>query len=66
VLHCVLIESPESLNIIQKAHIKSIISLLYKHGRNHKVSICYFYKHMHRLYIVENGILRMLLTIQSL
>uniref|UniRef100_A0A8C1V9U0 Ryanodine receptor 3 n=1 Tax=Cyprinus carpio TaxID=7962 RepID=A0A8C1V9U0_CYPCA len=37
VLHCILIESPESLNIIQKAHIRSIISLLYKHGRNHKI-----------------------------
>ncbi|XP_043075889.1 ryanodine receptor 3 isoform X1 [Puntigrus tetrazona] len=37
VLHSILIESPESLNIIQKAHIKSIISLLYKHGRNHKI-----------------------------
>ena len=38
VLHCILIESPEALNIIQRGHIKSIISLLYKHGRNHKVS----------------------------
>jgi hypothetical protein len=38
VLHCILIESPEALNIIQRTHIKSIISLLYKHGRNHKVS----------------------------
>lgn len=37
VLHCILVESPEALNIIQRAHIKSIISLLYKHGRNHKV-----------------------------
>ncbi|XP_068071751.2 ryanodine receptor 3 isoform X2 [Danio rerio] len=37
VLHCILNESPESLNIIQKAHIKSIISLLYKHGRNYKI-----------------------------
>ncbi|XP_020570403.2 ryanodine receptor 3 isoform X4 [Oryzias latipes] len=37
VLHCILVESPEALNIIQKAHIKSIISLLYKHGRNHKI-----------------------------
>lgn len=37
VLHCILIESPEALNIIQRAHIESIISLLYKHGRNHKV-----------------------------
>ncbi|XP_061668950.1 ryanodine receptor 3 [Syngnathoides biaculeatus] len=37
VLHCVLIESPEALNIIQRGHIKSIISLLYKHGRNHKI-----------------------------
>lgn len=38
VLYCVLIESPEVLNIIQENHIKSIISLLDKHGRNHKVS----------------------------
>lgn len=37
VLHCILVESPEALNIIQRAHIKSIIYLLYKHGRNHKV-----------------------------
>lgn len=37
VLHCILVESPEALNIIQKGHIKSIVSLLYKHGRNHKV-----------------------------
>uniref|UniRef100_A0A8C4N5Z1 Ryanodine receptor 3 n=1 Tax=Eptatretus burgeri TaxID=7764 RepID=A0A8C4N5Z1_EPTBU len=37
VLHCVLIESPEALNIIKEDHIKSIISLLDKHGRNHKV-----------------------------
>lgn len=38
-LYCVLIESPEVLNIIQENHIKSIISLLDKHGRNHKVGI---------------------------
>lgn len=38
VLHCVLVESPEALNIIKEGHIKSIISLLDKHGRNHKVS----------------------------
>ncbi|XP_060765620.1 ryanodine receptor 1 isoform X1 [Neoarius graeffei] len=37
VLYCVLIESPEVLNIIQENHIKSIIALLDKHGRNHKV-----------------------------
>uniref|UniRef100_A0A8C5PNN5 Ryanodine receptor 1 n=1 Tax=Leptobrachium leishanense TaxID=445787 RepID=A0A8C5PNN5_9ANUR len=37
VLYCVLIESPEVLNIIKEDHIKSIISLLDKHGRNHKV-----------------------------
>uniref|UniRef100_A0A8C3B4F7 Ryanodine receptor 3 n=1 Tax=Cyclopterus lumpus TaxID=8103 RepID=A0A8C3B4F7_CYCLU len=37
VLHCILLESPEALNIIQRGHIKSIISLLYKHGRNHKI-----------------------------
>lgn len=39
VLYCVLIESPEVLNIIQENHIKSIISLLDKHGRNHKVGV---------------------------
>lgn len=33
-----LVESPEALNIIKEGHIKSIISLLDKHGRNHKVS----------------------------
>lgn len=37
VLHCVLVESPEALNIIKEGHIKSIISLLDKHGRNDKV-----------------------------
>ncbi|XP_064564530.1 ryanodine receptor 2 isoform X12 [Zonotrichia leucophrys gambelii] len=37
VLHCVLVESPEALNIIKEGHIKSIICLLDKHGRNHKV-----------------------------
>ncbi|XP_023662899.1 ryanodine receptor 1b isoform X3 [Paramormyrops kingsleyae] len=37
VLYCILIESPEVLNIIQENHIKSIISLLDKHGRNYKV-----------------------------
>ncbi|XP_010015146.1 PREDICTED: ryanodine receptor 3-like, partial [Nestor notabilis] len=37
VLHCILIESPEALNIIAEDHIKSIISLLDKHGRNYKV-----------------------------
>lgn len=38
VLHCVLVESPEALNIIKESHIQSIISLLDKHGRNHKVT----------------------------
>ncbi|XP_064003828.1 ryanodine receptor 3 [Pogoniulus pusillus] len=37
VLHCILIESPEALNMIAEEHIKSIISLLDKHGRNYKV-----------------------------
>uniref|UniRef100_A0A8C4NJ27 Ryanodine receptor 2 n=1 Tax=Eptatretus burgeri TaxID=7764 RepID=A0A8C4NJ27_EPTBU len=37
VLHCVLLESPEALNIIKEGHIKSIIYLLDKHGRNHKI-----------------------------
>lgn len=39
VLHCILTESPEALNLIAEGHIKSIISLLDKHGRNHKVGI---------------------------
>ncbi|XP_069065087.1 ryanodine receptor 3 isoform X1 [Pleurodeles waltl] len=37
VLHCILIESPEALNLIGEGHIRSVISLLDKHGRNHKV-----------------------------
>ncbi|KAJ8013934.1 hypothetical protein DPEC_G00035000 [Dallia pectoralis] len=37
VLHCVLVESPEALNVMKEAHIKSILDLLDKHGRNHKV-----------------------------
>ncbi|XP_059376123.1 ryanodine receptor 2 [Carassius carassius] len=37
VLHCVLVESSEALNVIKESHIKSIISLLDKHGRNHKI-----------------------------
>lgn len=32
-----LVESPEALNIIKEGHVKSIISLLDKYGRNHKV-----------------------------
>lgn len=46
VLYCVLIESPEVLNIIQENHIKSIISLLDKHGRNHKVRRMLFVEHV--------------------
>ncbi|KAL3202671.1 hypothetical protein MRX96_012067 [Rhipicephalus microplus] len=37
VLHCVLIDSPEALNILKEDHIKVIISLLEKHGRDPKV-----------------------------
>lgn len=37
VLHCVLVESPEALNVIKEGHIQSIISFLDKHGYNHKV-----------------------------
>ena len=48
VLYCVLIESPEVLNIIQENHIKSIISLLDKHGRNHKVSEYYLSLYLSR------------------
>ncbi|XP_062422699.1 ryanodine receptor 2 [Pungitius pungitius] len=37
VLHCVLVESPEALNVIKEGHILSIISFLDTHGCNHKV-----------------------------
>lgn len=39
VLHCVLIDSPEALNMMKEEHIKVIISLLEKHGRDKKVKI---------------------------
>ncbi|XP_033625850.1 ryanodine receptor 2-like [Asterias rubens] len=37
VLHCVLVGSPEALNIVKEQHIKSMISQLEKHGRDPKV-----------------------------
>ncbi|KAM3723537.1 Ryanodine receptor [Dirofilaria immitis] len=37
VLYCVLTESPEALNMINESHIKSVISLLEKVGRDPKV-----------------------------
>ncbi|KAM3606327.1 uncharacterized protein V6R79_014397 [Siganus canaliculatus] len=37
VLQCVLVESPEAINVIKEGHIHSIISFLEKHGYNHKV-----------------------------
>ncbi|KAK4873043.1 hypothetical protein RN001_015072 [Aquatica leii] len=37
VLHCVLIDSPEALNMLKDEHIKVIISLLEKYGRDPKV-----------------------------
>ncbi|KAL4003146.1 RIH domain family protein [Acanthocheilonema viteae] len=37
VLYCVLTESPEALNMINESHIKSVISLLGKVGRDPKV-----------------------------
>ena len=37
VLHCVLIDSPEALNMIKEKHIITIISLIDKHGRDPKV-----------------------------
>uniref|UniRef100_M3ZNQ9 Ryanodine receptor 2-like n=1 Tax=Xiphophorus maculatus TaxID=8083 RepID=M3ZNQ9_XIPMA len=37
VLHCVLVESPEAINVIKDGHIQSIISFLEKHGHNNKV-----------------------------
>ncbi|XP_069116591.1 ryanodine receptor-like isoform X2 [Argopecten irradians] len=37
VLHCVLIDSPEALNMIKEKHINTIISLIDRHGRDPKV-----------------------------
>ncbi|XP_055337214.1 ryanodine receptor-like isoform X3 [Paramacrobiotus metropolitanus] len=37
VLHCVLVDSPEALNMIREDHIRAIISLLDRSGRDHKV-----------------------------
>uniref|UniRef100_A0A0N5AR96 Ryanodine receptor n=1 Tax=Syphacia muris TaxID=451379 RepID=A0A0N5AR96_9BILA len=37
VLYCVLTESPEALNMVNEGHIKSVISLLEKVGRDPKV-----------------------------
>uniref|UniRef100_A0AAN0LPN8 Ryanodine receptor n=1 Tax=Polyphagotarsonemus latus TaxID=1204166 RepID=A0AAN0LPN8_9ACAR len=37
VLHCVLTDSPEALNMMKEDHIKVIISLLEKHGRDPKI-----------------------------
>ncbi|KFD64964.1 hypothetical protein M514_11549 [Trichuris suis] len=37
VLYCILTESPEALNLINETHVKSVISLLEKVGRDPKV-----------------------------
>ena len=37
VLHSVLLESPEAVNVMKEEHIKSIVSFLDRHGHNHKV-----------------------------
>lgn len=42
VLQCVLVESPEAINVIKEGHIQSTISFLNKHGYNHKVETAYF------------------------
>ena len=38
VFHCVLTDSPEALNVIKDHHIRTIISLIDKHGRDPLVS----------------------------
>ena len=43
VLYCVLTESPEALNMINEGHIKSVISLLEKVGRDPKARAEYCY-----------------------
>lgn len=39
VLHCILIDSPEALNMIKERHIQGIISLLDRNGRDPKVNL---------------------------
>ena len=39
VLYCVLNDSPEALNMMQEEHIRVIISLLEKFGRDPKVKV---------------------------
>lgn len=36
-MHCILIDSPEALNMIKERHIQGIISLLDRNGRDPKV-----------------------------
>ena len=43
VLHCVLVDSPEALNVIKEQHIRTIISLIDKHGRDPKVKITHYH-----------------------
>ncbi|MGH0130872.1 UNVERIFIED_CONTAM: hypothetical protein FKN15_018335 [Acipenser sinensis] len=68
VLHCILIESPEALNIIQRGHIKSVISLLEKHGRNHKVRIievlhCILIESPEALNIIQRGHIKSVISL---
>ncbi|KAK7901892.1 hypothetical protein WMY93_018661 [Mugilogobius chulae] len=37
VLHFILLESPEAVNLIKEEHIESIVGFLDRHGYNHKV-----------------------------
>ena len=53
VLHCVLIDSPEALNMMKEDHIKVIISLLEKHGRDPKVSSTFERTILHLNYMYE-------------
>ncbi len=41
VLYCILHDSPEALNMMKEEHIKVIISLLEKFGRDPKVILYY-------------------------
>jgi ryanodine receptor 2 len=54
VLQCILIDSPEALNMIKERHIQGIISLLDRNGRDKKVSffICFLF------FLVNGKILR--------
>ena len=68
VFHCVLVDSPEALNVIREQHIRTIISLIDKHGRDPKVpgetsSIYVFFREARLIILVASSITKRRLNI---